>query len=267
MISLEEEILISREDKIINNQLILHHIRCNLTSEPTVYRMWTNMDIISYVKCCTYMPIYEHIYIPLLKKIKRNKTFEFKGNHFSYFISDYNITVINERTIEIPIITHYLKRYSSDDVLEVGNVLSHYFDVNHTIVDKYEQEINVINQDICTYNPGRKFQFIATISTVEHIGYDEIPRHPENLIQGIENIKKLLSPGGEAWITVPAGYNPFFKDYIKNGKLIFDELYGMKRISRLNNWIECSPEEALQCPYGPPHATNATGVVIGVIKN
>jgi len=30
-------------------------------------------------------------------------------------------------------------------MLEIGNVLSHYYDFDHTVVDKYEQSQKVIN--------------------------------------------------------------------------------------------------------------------------
>lgn len=215
------------------------------------------------------MPIpllYYRIYVPALILLKRNKIFQFRGREYRYFFSKYNTTAINERCIEVPIIRQELLSNRGKRILEVGNVLSHYFPTSHDIVDKYERGTGVINEDICTYAPGKTFDLIISISTLEHVGYDESPRQPEAVLRAMENIRALLAPGGQAWITFPAGYNPFLKDYLEEGDIDFDESYGMKRISRWNDWIECSPEEALRQPYGPPHAPNATGILIGMIQ-
>lgn len=196
----------------------------------------------------------------------QGKIFRFHGSDYQYFLSDYNDTALNERAIEIPIINRIVTQYRGKDVLEIGNVLSHYFPVRHTILDKYELGQGVINEDICTYAPGKLFDLIISISTLEHVGYDENPRRPENCILAFENIRRLLAKGGRAWITIPTGHNPFIEEYLTNGTIALDESYGMKRISQWNNWVECPVDEALQCPYGFPHAPYATGVVIGMLK-
>lgn len=113
-----------------------------------------------------------------LTKVWQGKIFRFHGSDYQYFLSDYNDTALNERAIEIPIINRIVTQYRGKDVLEIGNVLSHYFPVRHTILDKYELGQGVINEDICTYAPGKLFDLIISISTLEHVGYDENPRSP-----------------------------------------------------------------------------------------
>jgi hypothetical protein len=201
-----------------------------------------------------------------LTRIWESRVFRFQGKGYHYFVSDYNATVLNERAVEIPIIQRVLSQYGGKDILEIGNVLSHYFPADHTIIDKYESGRGVINEDICTFAPGRVFDLIISISTLEHVGYDENPRRPEQCIVALENIRNLLKPGGQAWITIPTGYNPFIEEYLKSGTIAFDESYGLKQVSRWNEWVECSVDEALQCPYGPPHAACATGIIIGILK-
>src|SRR5713101_4756266 len=65
--------------------------------------------------------------IPLLSK----KSFEFQGHRLDCFYHRYNMTWAGERCVEIPIAKSYLDQYQAGDVLEVGNVLSHYFPVQH----------------------------------------------------------------------------------------------------------------------------------------
>ncbi|HAL04611.1 MAG TPA: hypothetical protein DCP58_05820, partial [Verrucomicrobiales bacterium] len=55
------------------------------------------------------------------------------------FYHGYNMTWANERAVEVPIAREYLGRHTGQRVLEVGNVLSHYGDVDHVVLDKYEQ--------------------------------------------------------------------------------------------------------------------------------
>ena len=54
--------------------------------------------------------------------------FEFLGNLYKYSTHEYNETWKNERTVEVPIIWEYVKEYKGKNILEVGNVLSHYLD-------------------------------------------------------------------------------------------------------------------------------------------
>src|SRR3954471_11195911 len=73
--------------------------------------------------------------IPFLPK----KTFEFNGQRFDAFYHRYNMTWAGERSAEIPIAKSYVEAYRGKNVLEVGNVLSHYFPAQHEILDKFEK--------------------------------------------------------------------------------------------------------------------------------
>jgi hypothetical protein len=66
-----------------------------------------------------------------------------------------------------------VKRYKERNILEIGNVLSHYFPVNHDIVDKYEKADGVINQDVVHFYSPKKYDLIVSVSTLEHVGWDE----------------------------------------------------------------------------------------------
>ena len=84
--------------------------------------------------------------------------------------------------------SHYLEKgqeISWKKILEVGNILSHYFSVNHDIVDKYEKDVDVINQDIIDYHPNKKYDLIVSISSLEHVGEDETPREPKKILYAL----------------------------------------------------------------------------------
>ncbi|MEW6408075.1 MAG: hypothetical protein AB1465_05290 [Patescibacteria group bacterium] len=127
------------------------------------------------------------VYYPY--KIKRkNKYFKFQNKNYKYLICQYNRTWFNERTVEIPIVLNLIKEYKKKEILEIGNVLSHYIKFKHDIIDKYEKAKNVINADIVEFNNDKKYDLIIVISTLEHIGWDEKPRDEEKILKAISNL-------------------------------------------------------------------------------
>ncbi len=207
------------------------------------------------------------IYYPHYKIFKSRRTFVFRGKKYNYFIHYYNRTYQNERTVEIPIIWEIVKEYYEKGlkILEVGNVLSHYFPVNHDILDKYEKGKGIINLDVVEYNPSVKYDLIVSISTIEHVGYDEKPRDPTKVLKAIENLRNLLKPNGKLIVTIPCGYNPYLDKLIKERKLRFTEMYCLKRISK-NEWIEVKCNDLNNVKYNYPYP-NANGIIIGIIVN
>jgi len=183
-------------------------------------------------------------------KIKKKNCFTFQGKTYYYFYHRYNSTWGNERAVEIPIIWDIVKEHRGKTILEVGNVLSHYFDVDHDIVDKYEIAKNVINEDVVNYHPTKKYDLIISISTLEHVGWDEDPRDPTKVIRAFENLLELLSPGGKIAITLPLGYNPEIDKYLIDGRLRFDKQCYLKRISKSNKWIESTQDDVCGAKFG-----------------
>lgn len=99
-----------------------------------------------------------------------SRTFVFRVKQYKYFYHKYNTTWKLERTVEVPIIFEVVKKHHDKNILEVGNVLSHYFPVNHDIIDKYEKGKGVINEDVVDFRPPKKYDLIVSISTLEHVG-------------------------------------------------------------------------------------------------
>src|SRR5688500_10310340 len=214
------------------------------------------------------MDMAKYIYSILLlfrRFYKQTSSFTFNNREFSYFEHPYNGTWMNERAIEIPLILEEVKSHSPDRVLEVCNVLSHYFTVEHLVIDKYEHQSKVISEDILIINLSQKFDCIVSISTLEHIGWDEMPRVPGKYIQAINRMKQLLSTNGKLLATVPLGYNPNFDQDLFNEKLGFNQVFYFKRLTK-DTWQETSLDQVRNSRYGKMYRTT-DGLALCVWQN
>jgi len=211
---------------------------------------------------------YHLLYYLYYKKLRTKKSFQFHGNEYDYFYAFYLATYSNERAIEIPITMGFVHKFRGSRILEVGNVLSHYFSFNHDIVDKYEKGQGVINQDIVEFESKEKYDLIVSISTLEHVGWDETPKDDKKILLAIENLKRLLKMGGTIIITLPFGHNPHVDDLLRDQKLPFTEQYYMKRISKANEWKQVSKEHAIDAKRDLIRTgTGVTALTIGIINN
>jgi hypothetical protein len=209
---------------------------------------------------------YVYDYIRWIFRYKNSEyavnTFSFNSSTYFYFVHPYNHTWENERAIEIPVVYDLVRKVGVGTILEVGNVLSHYYRINHTILDKYEHVIGrkIINQDIADWNPESRFDLIISISTIEHIGWDEKPQNPQKVLIALRNIINSLSPKGKAFITFPAGYNNILDNGLKDGTINYEKCICLRRATKDNQWEEVDLNEALQCSYGEPYK-NANAVI------
>ena len=150
------------------------------------------------------------------------RSFFFKGKELGYNRIRYNNPT--ERCVEIPIAFDFLANLQKRErILEVGNVLSYYENTlsesvgifHRKIVDKFEQDLGVDNQDLMDLPSTEKYDAILSISTVEHIGQAVEPsgtygeptekRDLEAPLKAIAKIYDLLDVEGKAFITVPFG--------------------------------------------------------------
>jgi len=198
------------------------------------------------------------------KIFRSSRTFTFQGETYNYFYHMYNMTWKNERAVELPIIWEIVKKYSGKRILEVGNVLSHYFYVNHDILDKYDKARGVINQDVVDFHPSKKYDLIVSISTLEHVGWDEKPREPTKILRATENLKNLIASGGKIVVTLPLGYNNLLDKLLKEGRIPFTKCYFLKRILGDNRWIEVEEDDVHEAKYFGPFL-GTSGLVIGII--
>jgi SAM-dependent methyltransferase len=186
-----------------------------------------------------------------LTRCVRTKTFQFDGRAYEYLYHPYNRTWKNERGVEIPIFRQLLLQHQDKRILEIGNVLSHYFPIQHDVVDKYEVSSSVINKDIVEFVPQHKYDLIVSISTLEHVGWDEQPQEPAKLLRAIEHIRnRCLAPGGQIVVSLPVGYNKFFDGLLRDGKSPFTTQHFLKRISKRNYWVESDWNGCKDATYG-----------------
>ena len=92
-------------------------------------------------------------------------------------------------------------------------------------------------------------------------------RDPKKILYAVENLKKLIKPGGKVVVTLPLGYNQYMDELLKKGKLKFSKMYLMKRISKDNEWIEVKKidKNDLNGRYGTPYMF-ANKIIIGIIE-
>lgn len=196
-------------------------------------------------------------------KLLRSSSFIFQNKKYKLFYHPYNNTFRNERALEIPLIKDYLEK-EKGEILEVGNVLSNYFKVSHDIVDKYDKAPYTINQDIIEFKPKKKYDLIISISTLEHIGFDEEIKDKDKVKVAIKHLKKLLKPNGKIVITIPLGYNYFIDRYIKNKELGLKETYFFKKVG-IDIWLKVKEMDFFNIQYNYPFPY-ANVVLLGVIK-
>ncbi len=195
---------------------------------------------------------------------RRNKRFIFNGKEYKYFIHLANVTFRCERGIEIPIGVNTFPL--TGDILELGNVLNQYFKFDHDVVDKYEKDSDVINEDIITHAPDKRYDLILSLSTLEHVGWDETPREPGKLHLAFKKLQSLLKPGGKLLVTVPLGYNSFLDEGIKSEMFRSCNVHFMHRVTALNDWEETSRDEAMRYPYGSKYPC-ANGIAIIIYEH
>jgi SAM-dependent methyltransferase len=191
-------------------------------------------------------------------------SFVFQGETYPYLYHRRHPSWLNERAVEVPIAHRLVQRHAGARILEVGNVLGLYGPRDHLVVDKYEHAPGVLNIDALDIRDARSYDLVVSISTIEHIGWDEHPQDPERAPRAIEHLASLLAPGGTFMFTVPGGYNPHLDRALAAGEVPLARLGALRRDGRRTCWHEISPEAAWAVPYDDLfYAANA--VLVGIV--
>ncbi len=191
--------------------------------------------------------------------------FILNGKKYIAFRHWYNATWRNERAVEIPVILDKIKENRDKKILEIGDVIRHYADFPRDILDKYEKGGEIINEDVVDFKPAQKYDLIVSVSTLEHVGWDEEVKDPLKIIRALENLKNnCLTQDGEIVATIPLGYNPPMDELLMTGKIPFVEKYFLKRVFE-DSWRQITEKEAAGAKYGTPFPA-ANVVVFGVIN-
>jgi len=180
------------------------------------------------------------------------RTFVFQGVRYPYLYRRYNSAWRSERVVEVPIVREVVRQYAGRSVLELGNVLSHYFPVTHDRIDKYERAEGVVNEDIVDFRPSKRYDLIVSISTLEHVGWDEEPRDPDKVLRAIDALRRLAKDGGRILVTLPMAYNPQLDARLRDGRVTFTRRGCLKRISKDNRWVEVDWPEIEHAQFDTP---------------
>jgi hypothetical protein len=177
-----------------------------------------------------------------------DRTFRFGHREYPYLYHRHGFTWLNERAVEVPLAAGALSGAHGARVLEVGNVLAHYGHHGHTVVDKYERRPGVVNADALEFEPPEPYELIISVSTLEHIGWDETERDPGRAARAVEVLAGHLAPGGRLLVTLPVGYNPSLDAAVRSGQVPFETLRALRRRGR-TTWEEVDPADAWPVPY------------------
>ena len=163
----------------------------------------------------------------------------------------------NERCAEIGLGRHVLESRDPSRVIELGNVLPLAGFGGHTVIDKYERGDGVVNVDILDYVPPRRFDLAISISTLEHVGWDEDPRDPGKAAVALQRFAELAD---DLLVTVPVAYHPAFEDAFVEGP--FDRVELLVKTARDARWAPRPLAERSRIRYSAPYA-NANGILVG----
>jgi SAM-dependent methyltransferase len=208
----------------------------------------------------------DRIWLWYYKLFKTSETFKFQGNSYHYLFHHYCTTWKNERCVVVPIVLEIMRKYQekSKRILEIGNMLSYFYPVNHDILDKYEIVKGVINEDVVEFKSSRKYDLIFSLMSLQCVGYNELSQEPRKILLAIENLRKVLAPGGQMVIFHGLGENKEADMLLKDGLLRFDKQFYLRRMSDYK-WKEVDWKDVKDLEYDHSIPT-ANGVVIGVIE-
>ncbi len=200
---------------------------------------------------------YSYLFLPV-----SNRLFKYKGENYFYFINRYSFTWANERSIEVPIFKKILDEalFKNKSVLEIGCVLNHYFPNQNQwkVVDKYEKFVGVNNLDICDFKNG-KYDTIISISTMEHVGFEEDGDWTK-FKKAFENIvKNLLNKNGVFIFSIPLGYNQKLDEELFSGKYKLKIDYMLR--TSTDSWKMVDKNRAKLAKYNYPYeSANALAI-------
>ena len=139
----------------------------------------------------------------------------YRGINPTYRLANVLSKFDSERAVEVPLARKFVEWARFNTFLEVGNVLNYYYDFPpHDVIDKYEVWPGVQNVDVADYDPAQPYDVVVSISTIEHVGFDEPPRDPAVAPRALDRLRSFLSSEGRAMVTAPVGYNPGVDAYL-----------------------------------------------------
>jgi SAM-dependent methyltransferase len=220
-------------------------------------------EFIKYILSYSKYKVFRFFY-PLIIFFKKKQTFFFQNQEYSYLFHRNNLTWRNERAIEVPIILSFVENDRGMRILEVGNVLSSYTHTDWEIVDKFEHGMNVLNVDVVDFSRPDTYDLIVSISTIEHVGYDDDFKDQIKNEHAINVLKSNLRKGGQLVVTCPIGYNLILDAKLADNIFGFTEEHFFVR-EGLTLWTESDKQKAISRKFGTPYPL-ANALFIGIFR-
>jgi hypothetical protein len=176
------------------------------------------------------------------------RSFDSPFGPLRYFVHSYNETWRYERCIEVPVARAFIAAHPGRG-LEVGNVLAHYGRVDHRIVDKYERGRGVENLDVLAIHES-DLSYVVSISTLEHVGWDEPERDPGKALRAVAHLRSMLAPHGRAFLSMLLGHHPEITRAVLAGDLPVEDQAFYRCRSGL--WERISGDQAA-AEFDPDH--------------
>jgi SAM-dependent methyltransferase len=184
--------------------------------------------------------------MPCREEARMSETFTYHGVELPYFWHLYNLTMMNERAVEMAIANEWLGDKRPRDGLEVGNVTGHYAHRHHAVIDLnepaewYQTDQWIISADILDLHwpdAPKLFPWVLSISTIEHTA---------DPVKAIEVLKDLVAPGGKLLVTFPTGVREELNSLAWDGQP-FDRWCTIARTD--DGWAQTAWPEIRE--YGP----------------
>lgn len=194
---------------------------------------------------------------------------------------------LDERLVEYPWMLSRIPD-SSGDLLDAGSTLNHRVILSHprlrnknisivTLAPEadcfWQQRISYVFGDLRSlYFRDASFATVVCLSVLEHVGLDNRiydpgndpeKRNPESYLLAVQELRRVLKPGGSCLISVPFG-----KYQLRSWLQVFDEVmvdrivetfqpaeYNISffRYAESEGWERCGKHEAADAPYFDLH--------------
>ena len=135
------------------------------------------------------------------------------------------------------------------------------------MIDKYERVPGVIEADAAEFEPSQKYDLIVSVSTLEHIGFDEDVKDPEKVERAVRHlVDRCLNPGGRLVFTIPLGYNKDLDNRLRDGRIVLDEVSCLRR-SGSHGWEEAAFKDTAGFEYDRSVPTARAVLVASILKD
>ena len=124
----------------------------------------------------------------------------------------------------------------------------------------------VINEDVTEFGQSKRYDFIFSIVTMQHVDRNESSRDPTKIIKAMENLKKIMSPDGIILIFHGLGENKEMDELLKTGKLEFSQIFYLKKISKYQ-WAEAKWDDVKYLSYDYSIPTARSVLIAVFVKN